>query len=409
MSIAAIDFPESQAGSVQHLSFAQPVSLDGFDLVIWRPAAIAEVYSTECWLEGRPVLDVRDSQRVFSHTRYWREEFGEFLGRGGTLVVLAPGFITMGLHTVQDIVPYAVMEALPGYRELHHSTCNAAPVACEEGEPFRQFFNAHGGYFTARARFSPVDAQSVATVAGTEDVCAVYQYCHPGRVLVLPELSDAASSKEVSAIVEALDDLSARLRLDARISSAVGARPVVTQRERSLRQELADISGQRRVLQAREAALIRELADIAFFGQLEYGDRVGVIDASMQVMHALGAYVQFGVGSADTLMFELTDKVCVAVVLDDADVTPSCDISHTLNEKTGPWAKELNRPVTPVALYIGGNKRGPDAAAEELELLRERHPAIAWLSGAQLQHAYASRDFDFLDQVLQMAPTGCPA
>lgn len=401
MSIAVMDFPEVLAERVKTLSFAEPASLDEVDLVIWRPAAIAEVYSTETIFEGKPVLEVRDSQRVFSHTRHWREEFGEFLGRGGTLVVLAPGFTIMGLHTVQDIVPYEVIEALPGYRELHHEARESAPVHCEFGEPFRQFFDAHGKYFTARASFAPTQAQPIATLEGSDDVCAVYEYRHPGRVLVIPELKDDVSPAGLMAIIEALDDLSARLRLDARVSGFVGARPVVTERESALRAQLAEVSKQRRSLQMKESALISELTDIAFFGQLEYGDQVGVIDAAMQVLHALGAYVQFGVGSNDTLMFDVTGKVCVAVLMDDADVLTESRIEQLLDEKTRPWAKELNREVMPIALYIGGNKRGPKAAAAEFGQLRTKFPAIAWLSGAQLHHAYATRDFDFIDQVLE--------
>lgn len=396
MPIALIDFPNTPTQTASALSFAKPASLDDFDLVIWRPAAIAEVYSTESVFEGKPVLQVRDSQQMFSHTRYWRAEFEEFLGRGGTLVMLAPGFTTMGLHTVQDIVPFDVIEALPGYRDLRHEAREASAVQCEAGEPFRQFFDAFGGHFVARATFSPSYAQAIASAAGSAEICAVYEYRHPGRILVIPEMRETASQADLAAVVAALDDLSARLRLDARVSGAVGVRPVVTEREHALRQQLAETSRQRRTLQAREAALLKEISDIAFFGQLEHGDRIGVINAALQVLHALGAYVQYGVGSPGTLMFEHMGHACVLVLLEDLDVGSAGRLQKALHEKSLPWANELNRDVSPVAFIAGAAAK---SIAPKEATLRAESTATPWLTGRALQHAYQERNFDFLDTI----------
>lgn len=396
MPIALIDFPNGPTDLARSLSFAQPAPLDDFDLVIWRPAGIAEVYSTETVFEGKPVLEVHDSQRVFSHTRFWRTEFEEFLSRGGTLVMLAPGFTTMGLHTVQDIVPFDVIEALPGYRDLRHEARNPATVQCEAGEPFRQFFEEFGAQFVACATLAPTTAQAIASVAGSNDVCAVYEYRHPGRILVLPELRKTGSHADAAAVVDALDGLSARLRLDARVSGSVGARPVVTDRERTLRAQLAETSRQRRTLQEKEASLLKEISDIAFFGQLTHGDRVGVINAALQVLHALGAYVQYGVGSSDTLMFEHASHVYVLILLEETDIESIEHLHMTLEGRSLPWAKELNRDVTPVAFAAG-------APAERImqKIAREaaEYSGTPWLTGAALQRAYEERDFDFLDAI----------
>lgn len=407
MSIALIDFPNTFVAGTRSLSFAEPCSLDEFDLVIWRPAAIANVYSTECVFEGKPVLEVRDSQRVFSHTRYWRAEFEEFLGRGGTLVMLAPAFTTMGLHTVQDIVPYDIIEALPGYREFEHAACSPSPVRCEVGEPFKQLFDAFGSQFVASSTFTAPHAQVVASIEGSQEPCAVYEYRHPGRVLVMPELRASITQTEITAVVDALDALSARLRLDARISGSIGARPIVTDKELALRAELAEASRQRRALQMKEAALLKEISDIAFFGQLEHGDRVGVINAALQVLHALGAYVQYGVGPTDTLMFEHLNHACILVVLQESDVASVEDLKRVLMEKSVPWANELNREVTPIAFVAGASASGIMA---HVSGLREKLPTTPWLTGEALQLAYRDRDFDFLDAIwTQQAASVAPA
>lgn len=405
MSIALIDFPNTLPDLARALSFAQPAPLDDFDLVVWRPAGIAEVYSTETVFEGKPVLDVHDSQRVFTHTRFWRTEFEEFLGRGGTLVVLAPGFTTMGLHTVQDIVPFDVIEALPGYRELHHEACHPVAVQCEVGEPFRQFFEEFGAQFVACATLTPTHAQAIASVSGSNDVCAVYEYRHPGRILVIPELSKKASHADIAAVVDALDGLSARLRLDARVSGSVGVRPVVTARERALRAQLAETSRQRRTLQEREATLLKEISDIAFFGQLAHGDRVGVINAAHQVLHALGAYVQFGVGSPGTLMFEHANHVYALVLLEETDVASAERLQQTLRERARPWAKELNRDVIPVAFVAGAPT---ERIMRGISLRSAEFAATPRLTGAALQHAYEERNFDFLDVLQEIAVAAPP-
>ncbi|WP_028601063.1 hypothetical protein [Ottowia thiooxydans] len=396
MPIGLIDFPNTRLQGVSPLSFAEPASLNEFDLVIWRPAAIANVYSRDHSFEGTPVLDVRDSQRVFSHIRYWRTEFEEFLGRGGTLVMLAPGFTKMGLHTVQDVVPFDVIEALPGYRSLGHQACEPSALRCDAGEPFRQFFDAFSEQFVACATLTPGEAQAIASVSDSDGVCAVYEYHHPGRILVIPELRETASPAALATIVDALDDLSARLRLDARVSGYVGARPVVTERERALRQQLAQTSQERRELQSREAALLKEISDIAFFGQLEHGDRVGVINAALQVLHALGAYVQHGIGSTGTLVFEHLGHACVLVLLEEADLTSAKEITETLSERAQPWANELNREVAPIAFIAGANAEN----IMRLATAKSTNAAvISWLTGATLQIAYKERNFDFLDEV----------
>ncbi|GAA4355369.1 hypothetical protein GCM10023165_47420 [Variovorax defluvii] len=392
MPIALLDF---QAGpeAASHMSFAQPASLDGADLLIWRPAAIAEVYATESRHEGRPVLAVRDSQRAYRDTRFWREEFLQFLGRGGTLALFAPGFGRLALHTVQDIVGYDMLEALPGHADLGHDACEATAVQCEAGQPFRDFFDAFGAHFQATSVFCPRHAQPIATLAGTGRACALYQYHHPGRILVLPALREATPVDAIDGMVAALQDMSARLRFDARASSTYAWRePLVLPREAALRQELAELAAQRRALQTREAALVRELAGMALLGQLQRGDAVGVIEAALQVFHALGASVQQGVGAAHTLMVERDGLTCVMVAVDDAEAALDEGLPAHVRAQAAAWSAALRREVTPVALYIGGNRRGARETADELTALRRRHPGLDFVSGAELLAAHETGD-----------------
>lgn len=394
-TIALLDVPPVLPGAMA-LSFARPASLDAADLLIWRPAAIAEIYVTEGVHEGRPVLGVRDSQDAFRHTRFWRAEFQQFLGRGGTLVLFAPPFARLGLHTVQDIVDYDALEALPDHLALGHTECAPSSVDCQAGRPFAEFFAMFGPHFQARAEFRPRQAQAVATLEGSERVCALYQYRHPGRILVLPSLTATAEASVpglLAQIVRALQDMSARLRFDARVGTTYAWRvPAPWPRELALQQELSDLAARRRALQQREATLIRELADLAFLGQLQRGDATGAMEAAAQVFHALGADVQHGKGRGHSLLVERDGASFALVAVDDAEVALGEALAAYLAHEADAWAADLQHEVMPIAFYIGGNRRGELETQAELRALQARHPTLHAVSGAELRRAHEAGD-----------------
>ena len=395
MQVAFLDFPHIDDRAIQ-MSFAQPQSLDAVDLLVWRPAAWLEVYAVERWHEGRPILSVVDSQRAFRDSRLWREAFLALLERGGTLVVLAPGFTTLGLHTVQDVVPHDPMEALPGHPDLRASPCAPAAVVCNAGQPFAGFFEAFGTHFVAESQFRPQRAQAIAHIAGTAQVCGTYQHHHPGRTLVLPALRAGTPTEVRQQLIAALVDMAGRLRFDGHVGSTYAWKQALElPEEAAALRELAQVASQRRALQDKEAALAKRLADLAFMRQLQSGDATGVIDAARQVLHALGAYTQHGISHADTLMFQLEETTGVLVAIDDAELAPGIDLPAELQARAAVWAAELNTEVAPIALYIGGNRRGVDETAAELTELRRRYPQISFISGAELQAAYAQRDTAF--------------
>jgi hypothetical protein len=237
----------------------------------------------------------------------------------------------------------------------------------------------------------PRTGQPIAHLAETNKICATYEYRHPGRVLVMPELRGTTTPPDSAVVVDALKDLSARLRLDARVSGVAGANPVITDEENALRQQLAEISRRRRTLQTEEAALLKKIAAAAFFGQLEHGDGIGVVNAAFHALHALGAYVQYGIGSTGTLMFEHRGDAYVLDLVDELDITSVERLQETLRQSILPWAKELNCPVSPVVLMAGVAARR--IAQEAAALLAAS--TVPWLTGTALKQAYREKSADF--------------
>ncbi|VTU24078.1 hypothetical protein [Variovorax sp. PBL-E5] len=404
MQLALLDLPASLDHAL-HLSFPQPGPLDSVDVLVWQPAAITGVYGVEGTHLGRPVLGVADSQRLVKDSRFWRDEFRAFIGRGGTLVMLAPGHGTLGIHTVQDVVGYDFIEALPDHAGLRRTERAPAAVACTVGEPFRSFFDAIGERFAATAEFDAANAQPIATVAGTERVCALYQYRHPGRVIVLPALAPSVPAAAVDGIVRAIADMASRLRFEgsAPSSSPAWKTSFDMPGESALRRRLAELAAQRRALDAEHDTLARQLSDLAFLRQLHDGDAVGALDAAALVLHALGAYAQKGGAGTDTVLFELDGRTGVLVAVDDALRALGEGLAAHVRRRAQAWSRELRVAVVPVTLYVAGNRRGIAQTGEEIERLRLAHPSLTFIAGSDLQQAYDARDAGLVGRWLDAA------
>ncbi|VTU23202.1 hypothetical protein H6CHR_01944 [Variovorax sp. PBL-H6] len=384
--------------SASHFSFATPLPLDGIDVLIWNPAALATAYQPESTRDGFALLSVVASQQLLRHTRAWRGALRQFVARGGTLVVLSPGAARLALHTVQDVVGYDLLEALPDAPTASLDACEPMQVHCPFGEPFKSFFEQLGDRFIASATFGTVaDAQPIATAGAASSLaCGFYRYRHPGRLLMLPSLA-STSPGAAHDVVAATIALVARLRLEGRGATRYQwDEPLQMAGESALRSRLAELSAQRRALDEEEAALASRLDRLTFLAQLQCGDVTGVIDAAALVLHAMGGYTQKGLRDMNMLMWEQDGRTRVLVAVDDAQIEADANAVMSLvdhvRSQAAEWAPVLQAEIEPVALYIGGNRRGARQTRDELELLRKRFPGLHWLCGADLFLAYEATD-----------------
>lgn len=396
MQVGLLDLP-SAVPSASDFRFSAPLALDGIDLLIWNPAAIATAYQAEATHGGRTLLSVVASQQLVRDTRAWRRELRQFMVRGGTLVVLSPGAARLTLHTVQDVVAYDLLEALPDAPAVSLAECEPVPVRCPFGEPFKSFFEQLGHRFIASATFEAVgDAQPIATAGTSSLACGLYRYRHPGRLLVLPPLADT-SQDAVHEVAAATIALVARLRLEGRSATRYRwEEPLQMPGEPALRSRLAELAAQRRALEEEEAALASQLDSLMFLAQLQCGDATGVIDAAALVLHAMGGYTQKGLRDMNMLMWEQHGRTRVLVLVDDAqleaDSKQEMALVDHVRAQAAEWVAVLQTEIEPVALYIGGNRRGARQTHAEIDALRKRFARLAWLCGAELLQAYEARD-----------------
>lgn len=399
MQVGLLDLPLVFA-SATNFSFPTPLPLDGVDLLIWNPAAIATAYQPENTRDGLTLLSVVASQQLVRDTLAWRRELREFMASGGTLVVLSPGAARLALHTVQDVVGYDLLEALPDASAASLTACDPTPVHCPFGEPFKSFFAQLGDRFIASATFgNTANAQLIATAGASSLACGIYRYRHPGRLLVLPSLSGTGQGA-MRDVVTAIIDLVARLRLEGRGATRYRWNaPPQMPGEPALRSRLRELAAQRRSLDEEEAALASRLDSLMFLSQLQCGDATGVIDAAALVLHAMGGYTQRGLRDMNMLMWEQQGRTRVLVVVDDAHVEAEAGstlVDH-VRSQAAEWAPVLQTEIEPVALYIGGNRRGARQTRDELDALRARFASLPWLCGADLFMAYEAKDLALIE------------
>ncbi|VTU27573.1 hypothetical protein H4CHR_02026 [Variovorax sp. PBS-H4] len=410
MQVGLLDLPLPSSFATD-FSFAAPLPLDGIDLLIWNSAAIADAYPRESIRDGVALLSVIASQQLVRDTRAWRRELREFMARGGTLVVLSPGAARLSLHTVQDVVGYDLLEALPDASAASWTPCEPTPVHCPFGEPFKSFFEQLGDRFIAGATLGAAnDAQPIATAGASSLACGIYRYRHPGRLLMLPSLAANASQEAARDVVEATIALVARLRLEGRGATRYRwDEPLQMPGEPALRSRLVALAAQRRALEEEEAQLASRLDSLMFLALLQCGDATGVIDAAALVLHAMGGYTQKGLRDMNMLMWEQHGRTRVLVAVDDAQVEADAHsvmplLDH-VRSQAAEWVPVLQTEIEPVALYIGGNRRGARQTREEIALLRERFAPLQWLCGADLFLAYEARDIARVESRLS-APAG---
>lgn len=328
MKVTAIDVPLDHPDVVR-LGFRDAADLSSSDVTIWNPRGLAATYQD--MLERPGVLSVAGSERLLADARRWRGAFRDLLEAGGFLVVLAAPEEEIGVHTLQEIVPFRSYEPLPApaFRAVARPP---AGVRCGAGEPFRSFFETVGPMLVADCTLDG-EGQVIATADGA--AAAIYAYRAPGHLLLLPGLrmeatgtgeakTGEAGTGEIGmdekgragALLSALRTLTRRLRHPTlalgRVASWVEAHVLPGEadtlaRLRALRQEHAR--------RARElASLEREAARFAFLKQLVGGRDAAIVAAAAAAFQAAGGTVQANVVGEDTLVVESAAGFAVVLV-----------------------------------------------------------------------------------------------
>lgn len=208
LSIARIDVAASEEG-VAVRAFGQDLPAR-CDLLLWDLGDTVRYWARAVEGDGSArVLPPITSNRLAHHTREARRAIETALQRGALVVVLASEPPDFRLHTLEELVPLSLLEALPGDPVVLGSLSSDAGIT-DFGEPFAAFFD------DTRSLFRPtcfLQSGAGMPIAHVGPACvARFDRRHPGGVLLLPALRPDAGAAEQGALLEALARLVVSLR-----------------------------------------------------------------------------------------------------------------------------------------------------------------------------------------------------
>jgi hypothetical protein len=403
MLIATLDYPVPRA-DIAALAFDAPDPLSvRCDVVIWQPMSLVEAFSptVERVADGRPILGLAGSERLLARARQWREAFRALLGHGGTLVVFVPPALQLGVHTLQEVVGFDLLEPLPGPPVARATLPRPEPPVAAAGQPFREFFDHTTGMLRAHAALEAAIGRIVATTADGRP-CASYAYGHPGRLLLLPAPASDADMTTRERLCDAIIALVHRLRAAGSPATLhPSAASFVLADEMTDRERASRLAREQARIAAEMAVVRRRLERVDFVKQLVAGDARGAVAAAAFVLHALGAHTQTGLADEDTVVFEHAGCRCALVIATDRSAGPAHWIARAA-AAVARWSQGAGDDTRAALLDCRENdvprdkRTGPSAALREAAA----RAALPLLSGDALLQAYESRDAGVLDRLI---------
>lgn len=349
MFFGLLDFPDGR-GNARSLSFRRPESLAALDVVVWRPDAIADLYDLPTRPRGTAPLEWLQAQQLVIDTRAWREEFRTFLARGGSLVVIAPAFETLPLHTPQDVVAYDPLEALPENVRVKREPIAPMAVKCHHGEPFRSLFASISDLLLARSCLSQADSQAIAGCA--EQVCGLYRFVHPGRLMVLPAVVSAPDQVGAQRLIDAIAATVHGLRRSTAVQGSA-ARHLLppTAQEIRLVYELQTVTAQRQLLEQNEFDMrarlgrLREWAALLIEGDDEH------LTVAAAALQSLGGRILNEFDREDSVVIEALDGAFLLMLAHPGERASDCRLR--LDPFVRARCEETGRVLQPLVLQPG--------------------------------------------------------
>lgn len=408
--ITTLDFPVGR-DDVVDATFDRPDAVAAAELCVWCPGAmLGRLAAASESIDGRRVPGPTASQRLLADVRRLRDAFGDLIARGGSLVVLASaGEATGGVHTLQEVVDFDPLEAVPGApvrgRPLGARGGGAArPPAWERGQPFGAFFDAHGHRLAATCA---LDAPPGRTIARTADGApiACFAYRHPGRLLVLPGPALGLDAASRGALLDGVAALVRRLdpsRRAAALPAWAGALSLPG--ETALRARVAALA--QAAIDARrahEAARV-ELARLDDARLLAAGDADAATTTLASLVVALGGVPHPEVDLPRALAFELDGRAALLAIaaVDDVDADA---LAERVRASVRDASRELGQRVAPILVDATQNARAPDAR-EPIAAVVARAAAGAGAAAAgsdALLRAWVARDAAALGALIDAA------
>ena len=382
------------------LSFDQPASLDRADVLIWNPAGLYPVLEAACERADPPVLGVGASEWLLATSRHWREQFKRLLGAGGTLVVLVPAPRTVGVHTLQDILPYDWSDPL-WPRTVRSQPVDGDALPRQAGEPFRTLFTEAARCFQPCATLAEAPGASILE-DGQGMTLASYASEPPGRLLLLPALApdleqDEAGSalflQELRRCIERLGQRSG-VRLAGWLDLQRGPA------DEQLHARRAQCLRERHALDLELQELDRAMAERDFFKQLLAGEGLGAGLAAAEVFRRKSAPVHADWVEKDLHIVEL-DQRNLLLKVRLADEPLDAAALRRLEEARVRVADYFSRPTSILVADCADNALPPSARAPRRHAVLEGLDDAYVLNGLHLYGWHLETSGDSPDRLLQ--------
>lgn len=343
MKIATIGLSRdsTEETQVQSTNFMEAASLNDVDTVIWNVEALTKELEPEIEQQEPKILSVKGSETLLAMSRHWRQEFKRLLAKGGTIVAFLPPPTEIGIHTLEEVMNYNLLEAL-------HTTDiepTAGPInelICQVGEPFRTLFSEISALLQPSGTLAKYRGTAILHTAQGEALASFYAQI-PGRIILLPSLNEKAWKQlELrSQFYEAINYCVMRFGQNTGISNARWINKYVLAGETELLAEHSDKVRQLGLLQQRIQEIEETVSYYDFFKQIVAGVGPGSYIAVAQAFRNKGAFVQ-----SDWVHSDL-------VLVERANAYLAIQIRLTPEEDTAAYLERLQASQQRISTYFG--------------------------------------------------------
>lgn len=295
-------------GVEQTYSFMQPMALAHTDILVWSPGGLLPDLRAQFESHAPAVLSPAASEALLAASRHWRLQFRQLLASGGTLVVLLDPPLTVGIHTLQEVMDYQWNEPLFPLDIAKEAYRTALPGLTHVGEPFRSLFEQSGFLFKPSAKLTRAPGTPILSDE-TGATLAAYLSRPPGRVLWLPGVDEVrlANAADSATFTRSLAHCISRLGQQAGIQLSHWLEDLTDPEAESLQQQRTSRLKQRRQLDDEISQLERDIAQQDFFKQIAAGASMGTMSAVAEALRRQGVYVHNDWLTHDLFIAEMAD------------------------------------------------------------------------------------------------------
>ncbi|MBP6018692.1 MAG: hypothetical protein KA735_04310 [Burkholderiaceae bacterium] len=370
--------------SILQLSFMEPAELGDIDTVVWNIEALLPAIQNDLEQTNPKVLSVKGSEQLLAKSRHWRYQFEKLLLKGGTIIAFLPPAEEIGIHTLQEIMPYELLEPLPSVR-LETFPIEGALLSCTAGEPFRSLFESISPLLMPIVALNNHPGTSI--LHDTEgQVLACYHALTPGRIIFLPALNQSmwAEGTLCSEFFTSVQRCIERFGQTVGISNARWLNDYALDAEQALFLERSASIRKLGLLQEQIQNIEVKISQQSFFKQLIGGEGPGVYTAVAELFRRQGAFVQSDWISDKLLIVELTDSY-LAVQMRLADEPIDQDYLKNLGSAQARISDYFGRPVKILVADFSQNGLAlPDRRPLKDESQKTQQHGFLFIEGSQL-------------------------